>query len=86
MVAEKLDAAVEGAFAAQLAWGTFMLKAALGGVRTPRDLAMGLTAVAEAAAQPARREVRADATPDRGQGPVLTLTARGSRIGVSACR
>ena len=61
MVAEKLDAAVEGAFAAQVAWGRFMLKAAFGGVRTPRDLAMGLAAVAEAAAQPARRKVRANA-------------------------
>ena len=35
--------------------------AAFGGVRTPRDLAMGLAAAAEAAAQPARRKVRANA-------------------------
>ena len=61
MVQEKLDAAVEGAFAAQAAWGAFMLKAAFGGVRTPNDLSMGLAGIAEAAAKPARRKVRANA-------------------------
>jgi hypothetical protein len=61
MVQEKLDAAVEGAFAAQAAWGAFVLKAAFGGVRTPNDLSMGLAGIAEAAAKPARRKVRANA-------------------------
>jgi hypothetical protein len=61
MVQEKLDAAVEGTLAAQAAWGAFLLKAAFGGVRTPGDLSIGLTGVAEAAAKPARRKVRANA-------------------------
>lgn len=61
MVQEKLDAAAEGAWAAQAAWGAFMLKAALGGVRTPNDVSVGLTDIAEAAAGPARKKVRANA-------------------------
>jgi hypothetical protein len=61
MIQEKLDAAVEGAIAAQAAWGTFLVKAAFGGVRTPDDLSAGLAGVAEAAAKPARRRVRANA-------------------------
>ena len=61
MVQEKVDAAVEGAFAAQAAWGAFLLKAASGGVRTAHDLSMGLARVVEAAAKPARRKVRANA-------------------------
>jgi hypothetical protein len=61
MVQEKLDAAVEGAFAAQAAWGAFLLKAAFGGVRTPHDVSMGIAGIAEAAAKPARRRVRANA-------------------------
>ena len=61
MVQEKLDAAAEGAWAAQAAWGAFMLKAALGRVRTPNELSLGLTNIAEAAAGPAHRKVRANA-------------------------
>jgi len=61
MVQEKVDAAIEGAFAAQAAWGAFILKAAFGGVRTPNDLSMGLAGIAQAAAKPARRTVRANA-------------------------
>ena len=61
MVQEKVDAAIEGAFAAQAAWGAFFVKAAFGGVRTPHDVSVGLTAIAEAAAGPARRKVRANA-------------------------
>ena len=61
MVQEKVDAAFEGAFAAHAAWGAFFIKAAFGGVRTPHDLSAGLTAIAEAAAGPARRKVRANA-------------------------
>ena len=69
MVQEKLDAAVEGAFAAQAAWGAFVLKAAFGGVRTPQDVSMGIAGIAEAAAKPARRKVRANA---RRLGPPKT--------------
>ena len=61
MVQEKVDAAIEGAFAAQAAWGAFFIKAAFGGVRTAHDVSAGLTAIAEAAAAPARRKVRANA-------------------------
>ncbi len=61
MVQEKLDAAVEGALAAHAAWGAFVLKAAFGGVRTPNDVSIGLAGIAEAAAKPARRKVRANA-------------------------
>lgn len=61
MVQEKIDAVVEGAFAAQAAWGAFFIKAAFGGVRTPGDISTGLTNIAEAAAAPARRKVRANA-------------------------
>jgi hypothetical protein len=61
MVQEKVDAAIEGAFAAQRAWGAFFIKAAFGGVRTPADVSAGLAAIAEAAAAPARRKVRANA-------------------------
>ena len=61
MVQEKIDATIEGAFAAQAAWGAFFIKAAFGGVRTPNDVSAGLAAVAEAAVAPARRTVRANA-------------------------
>ena len=61
MVQEKVDAMVEGAFAAQAAWGAFLIKAAFGGVRTPQDVSVGLAGIAQAAAAPARRKVRANA-------------------------
>jgi hypothetical protein len=61
MVQEKVDAAVEGAFAAQKAWSAFVIKAAFGRVRTANDLSAGLSAIAEAAAAPARRKARANA-------------------------
>jgi|GEM_PF-3166276 len=61
MVEEKVEAAIEGAFAAQAAWGAFFIKAAFGGVRTPADVSAGLAAVVQAAAAPARRKVRANA-------------------------
>ncbi len=61
MVQEKFDAAIEGALAAQAAWGAFVLKAAFGGVRTPNDVSFGLAGIAQAAAKPARRKVRANA-------------------------
>jgi hypothetical protein len=61
MAQEKVDAAIEGAFAAQAAWGAFVIKAAFGNIRTPHDVSACLTAIAEAAAAPARRTVRANA-------------------------
>jgi hypothetical protein len=61
MVEEKLAAACEGAFAAQMAWGTFLMKAAFGGVRTVEDVTLGLAGVAEAALAPAHRTVKANA-------------------------
>ena len=61
MVAEKVEAAVQGAFAAQAAWGAFMIKAAFGGVRSANDVSFGLAGIAEAAARPARKKVRANA-------------------------
>ncbi|RBP11915.1 hypothetical protein DFR50_11522 [Roseiarcus fermentans] len=61
MVSEKVDAAVEGAFAAQAAWGQFLIKAAFGGLRSAEDVSVGLAGIAEAAAKPARRKVRANA-------------------------
>ena len=61
MVQEKVDAAMEGALAAQAAWGAFFIKAAFGGVRTPGDVSAGLTTIAQAAMAPARRKVRANA-------------------------
>jgi hypothetical protein len=38
MVQEKIDATIEGAFAAQAAWGAFVIKAAFGGLRTFRQV------------------------------------------------
>jgi hypothetical protein len=61
MVQEKVDATIEGALAAQAAWGAFFLKAAFGGVRSFSDVSAGLTSIAEAAAAPARKRVRANA-------------------------
>jgi hypothetical protein len=61
MVQEKVEAAIEGAWAAQAAWGAFFIKAALGGVRTTNDVSAGLTSIADAAAAPARRKARANA-------------------------
>ena len=61
MVQEKVDAAIEGVLDAQAARGAFLLKAAFGGVRTPGDLSWGLAGIAQAAAKPARRKVRANA-------------------------
>ena len=61
MVEEKVAAAYEGAFAAQVAWGTFLVSAAFGGVRTAEDVTLGLADIAEAAVAPAHRTVRANA-------------------------
>ncbi|MGD0642092.1 MAG: hypothetical protein ABSC22_15195 [Roseiarcus sp.] len=61
MVHEKLAATIEGFVAAQIAWGSFLVSAAFGGVRTAEDAAHGLADVAEAALAPAHRAVRANA-------------------------
>jgi hypothetical protein len=61
MVEEKVVAACEGLFAAQVAWGTFLVSAAFGGVRTAEDVTLGFADVAEAAVAPAHRTVRANA-------------------------
>jgi hypothetical protein len=61
MVVEKMEAAVEGAVAAQAAWGALLIKAAFGGVQSPNDLSIGVAGVAEAAMSPALRRVRANA-------------------------
>jgi hypothetical protein len=61
MVHEKLAAAYEGAWAAQLAWGSFLMKAAFGGVTSPDHVSHGWVDVADAAMAPARKTVRANA-------------------------
>jgi hypothetical protein len=61
MVQEKISVTCEGALAAQMAWGSFVFKAALGGIRTPDDVSFGLARVAQAAVAPAHRTVRANA-------------------------
>ncbi len=61
MIEEKIDAACEGAAAAQFAWASLLLKASFGGIRNPNDFSLGLAGVAEAAVRHARRTVRANA-------------------------
>jgi hypothetical protein len=61
MVLEKVEAVIEGSMAASHAMVLLWTAAALGGVRRPSDLALGLTDVARAAAQPAHKRVRANA-------------------------
>ncbi len=69
MVQEKITAVVEGAFDAQLAWGSFLMRAAFGGVTTPNHLSHAMVDVAEAAMRPARRAVRANARRLAGTKP-----------------
>ena len=61
MVQEKLAAAYEGAWAAQLALGSFWLKAAFGEVISPDHVSHGWVDIADAALAPARKTVRANA-------------------------
>jgi hypothetical protein len=61
MVEEKLAAAYAGAFGASLAWGKFLFASALRGGATPNQFSHALIDMAEAAAAPARRTVRANA-------------------------
>jgi hypothetical protein len=60
MVAEKFNAATEGAVDAGLEAGRFMLRSAFGQV-SPDDLAHGLVAIGVAATRPAARRARANA-------------------------
>jgi hypothetical protein len=71
MVQEKIAAAVEGTFAAQMAWGSFLIKAAFGGVTTPNHVSHAMVDVAEAAMRPARRAVRANARRLTGMKPMV---------------
>ena len=61
MVQEKVAAACEGAWAAQMAWGSFLVKSLFGGAMSPDHLSNGWVDVADAAMAPARRTVRANA-------------------------
>lgn len=61
MVVEKLEAAFEGAVAAQFTLFMLWGRVAFGGVRGPGALAHGLADVAHAATRPAHRRVRANA-------------------------
>jgi hypothetical protein len=71
MVQEKLAAACEGAWAAQLALGSFWLKAAFGGVTSPDHVSHGWVDVADAAMAPARKAVRANARRLTGSGRIV---------------
>jgi hypothetical protein len=70
MVREKVVAAYEGAWGAQLAWSSFLVKAAFGGVTSPHHISHALVDVAEAALGPARRKVRANARRLTGMKPI----------------
>jgi hypothetical protein len=62
MVAEKVEAAIESAGAANAALMLMWTKAAFGGLRKPSDVMHGLADVASAASQPVRRRVKANAS------------------------
>lgn len=70
LVREKVTAAYEGAWDAQLAWSSFLIKAAFGGVTSPDHVSHALVDVAEAAIGPARRRVRANARRLTGIKPI----------------
>jgi hypothetical protein len=70
LVREKAAAAYEGAWDAQLAWNSFLIKAAFGGVTSPNHFSHALVDVAEAAMGPARRKVRANAKRLTGMKPI----------------
>ncbi len=61
MVQEKFAAAYEGVIGAQMAWSSFLIRAAFGGAISPHQVSHALVDVAEAATAPARRRVRANA-------------------------
>ena len=70
MVDEKIAAVHEGAFAAQMAWGWFLINAAFGGVSSPHHVSHALVDVAEAALAPSLRQVRANALRLTGMEPI----------------
>ena len=61
MVSEKVAAAMQGALGAQLAWNSFLFRAAFGAVTSPFQLYEGLAGVADAAAAPSLKRVRQNA-------------------------
>jgi len=61
MVSEKVAAAMEGALGAQLAWNTFVFRAAMGSMISPFQVFDGLAGVADAAAAPSLKRVRKNA-------------------------
>ncbi len=69
MVQEKIVAAHEGALAAQMAWGSFLIRAAFGRV-SPDHVSHALVDVVEAALAPAHRQVRANALRLTGMEPI----------------
>jgi len=71
MVQEKLAAAYEGAWAAQLAWSSFLVKTAFGGMMSPDHFPQGLVDIADAAMAPARKTVRANARRLTGAGRIV---------------
>ncbi len=70
MVQEKIVAAHEGALAAHVAWGSFLIRAAFGAVSSPDHVSQALVDIAEAALAPAHRQVRANALRLTGMGPI----------------
>jgi hypothetical protein len=70
LVREKVAAAYEGVWGAQLAWSSFLVKAAFGGVTSPHHVSHALVDVAEAAMGPARKRVRANARRLTGMKPI----------------
>lgn len=69
MVQEKIDAAHEGALAAQLTWGSFLIRTAFG-ASSPDHVSQALIDVVEAALAPAHRQVRANALRLTGMEPM----------------
>jgi hypothetical protein len=61
MVEEKVTAVCEGLWAAQLAWGSFVVDALFGGANSPEHFSNAFVDVADAALAPARRTVSANA-------------------------
>jgi hypothetical protein len=70
MVEEKVAAACEGIWAAQIAWVSFLVKAAFGGVTSPEHVSNAFVDVADAALAPARRTVSANARRLTGMKPL----------------
>jgi hypothetical protein len=80
MVQEKIVAAHEGALAAQMAWGSFLIRVAFGGVSSPDHVSQALVDVAEAALAPAHRQVRANALRLTGMEPMAKSNSKAPRL------